>query len=108
MVPIWLMNALPYVTQTEAAKSRLVARAQRPQLYWATLSGLTPLAIMLQTQLITKQQSMFIIIAMIASYGICYWRFKVRLQGITGDFLGASQQISECAILIGLAWTVTG
>lgn len=31
------------------------------------------------------------------------WRLKVRLQGFTGDGLGATQQISEIAFLLGLA-----
>ena len=105
VTPIWLMVSLPYVTRTEAAKSRLVTRAQVPQVAWATLSGGIALALSLSYNLVTAQQTLNILIAMLLSYGLCYWRFRARLGGITGDFLGASQQISECAILIGLAWT---
>lgn len=104
VVPIWLMVSLPYVTQTEAAKSRLVTRAQIPQVAWATLCGSALLISFLQYDLVTERQAIYILSAMLFSYGLCYWRFKSRLGGITGDFLGASQQISECAILIGLAW----
>jgi adenosylcobinamide-GDP ribazoletransferase len=31
------------------------------------------------------------------------WRLKVRLQGFTGDGLGATQQVAEVAFLLGLA-----
>lgn len=106
VVPIWLMGSLPYVTRTEAAKSRLVAKAQPAQVLWATLCGFFMLIGATLIELITRDQALFILVAMLVSYGLCYWRFKVRLQGITGDFLGAAQQVSECAILIGIAWTV--
>ena len=106
VVPIWLMGSLPYVTRTEAAKSRLVAKAQYPQILWATLCGLFMLIGAALIGLISSDQTLLILATMFISYALCYWRFKVRLQGITGDFLGAAQQVSECAILIGMAWTV--
>ncbi|WP_233562420.1 adenosylcobinamide-GDP ribazoletransferase [Sorangium cellulosum] len=34
---------------------------------------------------------------------ICGLRFRARAGGITGDFLGATQQIAECAALLALA-----
>ena len=107
VVPIWLMVSLPYVTRTEAAKSRLVTKAQMPQVTWATLCGGIALTLSFQYDLITELQALYVFSAMLFSYGLCYWRFKSRLGGITGDFLGASQQISECAILMGLAWNST-
>jgi len=30
------------------------------------------------------------------------WRFHVRAGGITGDFLGATQQVVECGLLLAL------
>jgi adenosylcobinamide-GDP ribazoletransferase len=33
---------------------------------------------------------------------VCGWRFRARLGGITGDFLGATQQVTECALLLAL------
>jgi adenosylcobinamide-GDP ribazoletransferase len=33
----------------------------------------------------------------------CGWRFHVRAGGITGDFLGATQQLVDAAILVALA-----
>ena len=103
-VPLWLMGTLEYVTRTEASKSRLVAKAQLPQVFWATSCGLMLILGAAYSQQVSYDQVSRILIAMVLSYGLCYWRFKARLGGITGDFLGASQQVSECAILIGLAW----
>jgi adenosylcobinamide-GDP ribazoletransferase len=34
---------------------------------------------------------------------LCGWRFHVRAGGVTGDFLGATQQVGECALLLSLA-----
>lgn len=104
VVPIWLMVSMEYVTKTEAAKSRLVTRARLPQMCLATALGLLVIGLTWYIDQVSTQQVINLILAMTASYALCYWRFKVRLGGITGDFLGASQQVSECAILIGLAW----
>jgi adenosylcobinamide-GDP ribazoletransferase len=34
---------------------------------------------------------------------VCGWRFHARAGGITGDFLGATEQVCECAVLLVLA-----
>ena len=36
---------------------------------------------------------------------LCGWRFHVRAGGITGDFLGATQQVCEAALLLALVLT---
>ena len=30
---------------------------------------------------------------------LCGWRFRARAGGVTGDFLGATEQVNEIAIL---------
>ena len=104
VVPIWLMGALPYVTRTEAAKSRLVTRAGWAQVTWATFLGIFAVAISLYEGYLSLTECARVGAAMGAVYVLCHWRFKKRIGGITGDFLGAAQQVSECAILMGLAW----
>jgi len=34
---------------------------------------------------------------------LCGARFRARAGGITGDFLGAAEQVSECAMLLAFA-----
>ena len=44
-------------------------------------------------------------LAMVCALG-CAWRLRQRLGGITGDTLGATQQLAELLVLLGwLAWT---
>jgi adenosylcobinamide-GDP ribazoletransferase len=38
----------------------------------------------------------------------CGWRFKRRAGGLTGDFLGATQQLAQLGILAGLLWASHG
>ena len=105
VVPIWLMVALPYITRTEAAKSRLVTRATWPQMSWATCLGASVMAVTYHFGYIEPFHCARIVMAMGLVCLLCYWRFKARIGGITGDFLGAAQQLSECAILMGMAWS---
>jgi cobalamin synthase len=37
---------------------------------------------------------------------VCGYRFHVRAGGLTGDFLGATEQLCECALLLALACVV--
>jgi adenosylcobinamide-GDP ribazoletransferase len=99
--PVWLMAALPYVSVD--SRSRPVTRGGALQAAMATAlcagilgaahAVLSPLAVL----------------AMVAvSLGtalLCGWRFHVRAGGITGDFLGATQQVCEAALLLALVLT---
>ncbi|MFW6050832.1 MAG: adenosylcobinamide-GDP ribazoletransferase [Myxococcota bacterium] len=43
--------------------------------------------------------------ALVATALLCGWRFRARAGGITGDFLGATEQLAECNLLLVLADT---
>ena len=98
--PVWLMAALPYVSG-DAARSRPVARGGPVQAVVATLVAAVALA------LAQRALSLVAVLAMVAvsmaAAMVCGWRFHVRAGGITGDFLGATQQVCECALLLALA-----
>jgi adenosylcobinamide-GDP ribazoletransferase len=47
-----------------------------------------------------------LVVAALVGLG-CGWRFRARAGGITGDFLGATQQVVECALLLSFALTLT-
>jgi len=97
--PVWLMAALPYVS-TGDARSRPVTRGGPVQAVVATALGALVLA------LARAALSPVAVLAMVAvSLGaamLCGWRFHVRAGGITGDFLGATQQVGEAALLLAL------
>jgi adenosylcobinamide-GDP ribazoletransferase len=102
--PIWLMPALPYVTSDAASKSRVVVGASWPQAVVATAwvalvlggavhFGVLPLA---------RAAALATACALVTvATGAVYAR---RLGGITGDFLGATEQIAELASYAVLAW----
>jgi len=102
--PVWLMAALPYVTASEASRSRPVARGGPAQAVVATaLAGLLAAA---ATRLGLSAISLAAIAGLsIGAALLCGWRFHARAGGITGDFLGATQQVSECALLLALVMT---
>jgi adenosylcobinamide-GDP ribazoletransferase len=100
---VWMMVALPYVTQDAAAKSRVVTRAGAAQ---ALLASLWPL-LLLGAGLATGTLGLAAVVsratAATAVGLVCGWRFHVRAGGVTGDFLGATQQVAVNVILLVLA-----
>lgn len=102
--PIWLMRALPYVTSDAAARSRLVARPGDAQVLLATASGgLVLLAAIALGPLSTAQAGALALVGVGAAL-VAGWRFVVRAGGVTGDFLGATQQVVEGLGLLALLW----
>lgn len=94
--PVWLMVAMPYVSPA-SAKGRNVARAGTAQGLLATLLGLGAAAL-----LNTPTTLAAAVTAMALATALCGWRFKARAGGVTGDFLGATEQINEIVILLAL------
>lgn len=106
--PIWLMAVMPYVTADNEAKSRTVARAGVRQTLVATGTGLAVLVVACSTHRFTLLEVASMVGSMALVAAICGWRFKVRAGGLTGDFLGATQQVAELALLLALALTKGG
>lgn len=106
--PLWLMCALPYVTADAHSKSRQIARARPAQAIAATL--LTA-AVVVAGVLFSSWplRAAALACATAAAVGaLCAWRFHARLGGVTGDFLGATQQACVCATLAAIALTPAG
>lgn len=101
--PIWLMAALPYVTADATAKSRLVARARPAQAIAATLLCAAVLAAGVALGGWTLAQTLALAASGLAIAVVAGWRFHARLGGVTGDFLGATQQACLCAMLAAFA-----
>ena len=109
---VGLMARLPYVTAAAVSRSGDAARAGRPQLAVALLlaaaiacssllippdSGLAWLTPPTPAALAT---AVLAVALLTAGAG---WLFRRRVGGITGDFLGAAEQVNEAAVLVVLA-----
>jgi adenosylcobinamide-GDP ribazoletransferase len=100
--PLWLVRTLPYVGDAQSSKSKpLAERIETPALVVAGVWCVVPLALMALTQ-----GPGFAAAAFVCS-GLALWRmrslFSRRLQGFTGDCLGATQQVCEIAFYFGAA-----
>lgn len=102
--PIWLMRALPYVTADGESKSRLVARARSPQAIVATLWSLALVVALVHHDALTFARAVALGLVLVAITLVVAWRFVVRAGGVTGDFLGATEQLAELGVLLVLAW----
>jgi adenosylcobinamide-GDP ribazoletransferase len=101
--PVWLMAALPYVTADEAARSRLLARAGAPQAALAAALAALAAAALWRAGALRGAELPALALAAAVTPVVCGRRFVARAGGITGDFLGATQQVGECALLLALA-----
>ncbi len=102
--PIWLLACLPYVTSTSEAKSGAVARAGMPQAVVATGWFLAVIGASVVLRSITGARVGGLVAALVAVTIVTGWRYVRRAGGITGDFLGATEQVGEIAALAVLAW----
>jgi adenosylcobinamide-GDP ribazoletransferase len=101
--PVWLMAALPYVSAGEAARSRPVTRGGPLQAVVAT--ALAAGVVGAAHAALSPVAALAMMGVSLAAAMLCGWRFHVRAGGITGDFLGATQQVAEAALLLALVLT---
>lgn len=101
--PVWLMLALPYVTPADSSRSSTLIDVRLPQALVATLIAATVVAFLALGKVIAPSAlTLALALAIVASL-LCAWRFHVRAGGLTGDFLGATQQVTDVVILVALA-----
>jgi adenosylcobinamide-GDP ribazoletransferase len=102
-VPVWLMGALPYVTDPGLAKSRATTRAGWAQIAIATAWPAFVLVGSFVSGAFGARELFASTFAVVVSAAACAAYFRARVGGITGDFLGAAQQVTECSMLFALA-----
>ena len=100
--PLFIVRWLPHVGDTARSKSKPLAdQISRGALAAAVLWCFLPLALVYQAQ-----AAIFLIasitVSMVAAAWMGRW-FARRLQGFTGDCLGATQQVSEIGFYLGAA-----
>jgi adenosylcobinamide-GDP ribazoletransferase len=100
---VWMMVALPYVTQDAAAKSRVVTRAGVPQALLASGCAALIVGAGLLSGVLGVAAVVSLVVAATATGLVCGWRFHARAGGVTGDFLGATQQVVVNVLLLVLA-----
>jgi adenosylcobinamide-GDP ribazoletransferase len=101
--PTWLMAALPYVTSDSSSKSGEVRRAGAIHAAIATVLAIAIVGALVATHRLMLVDAAVLACASIVVSLLCAWRFRVRAGGVTGDFLGATEQLVECASLLALA-----
>jgi adenosylcobinamide-GDP ribazoletransferase len=103
VAPVWLIAALPYVTPPRSTRSRPVVRAGAVQAAAATAAAALVTTAALVAGAVGARTAVGLVLVPAALAVVCGWRFRARAGGITGDFLGATQQVCECALLLCLA-----
>jgi adenosylcobinamide-GDP ribazoletransferase len=101
--PLWLIHTLPHVGDAAASKSKPLADSiERRALALSALWALAPLALM-----VVANGWAFALAAVVLS-GLALLALRRlllrRLQGYTGDALGAAQQVCEVAFYLGAAF----
>jgi adenosylcobinamide-GDP ribazoletransferase len=103
LAPLFLIRWLPYVGEAGASKAKPLADAiGGGALLVGVLWSLPAIALLLWAQGPARTLALALACALAA---LAMARlFKRRLQGFTGDGLGATQQVCELAIYLALAW----
>jgi adenosylcobinamide-GDP ribazoletransferase len=103
--PVWQMIVLPQVTRA-SAKSKNFAGTRAPQGWVATAWLAATSAIAVALHAMSAARLLSLAVAMLIVTGVTTWRFWQRIGGITGDFLGATEQLCEVAGYAVLAWNL--
>lgn len=102
--PVWLMVLLPYVTPTQGAKSERIVRAQRHHAFVASAWFLAAAVTAVDQGWTSASRMVLAAIAVALVTALTGFRYHRRVGGITGDFLGATEQLGEMAIFAVFAW----
>jgi adenosylcobinamide-GDP ribazoletransferase len=102
--PVFLASALPYVTKPEASKSGDLVRVSAKQAAVAAAWGLAVLATSVVASATTAERAATLILALALTTAASGHVYARRAGGVTGDFLGATEQLGEIVALVVLAW----
>jgi adenosylcobinamide-GDP ribazoletransferase len=104
--PVWLMAFLPYVTPESGAKSLRLVGADWRQVLVASGWFIAASASAVEVDLLSLERIALVGASIMAVSALTGWRYFRRVGGITGDFLGATEQLGEIAALAALAWPI--
>jgi adenosylcobinamide-GDP ribazoletransferase len=101
--PVWQITVVPYVT-AEGSKSREVTRAGASQALAASAWTLALGVALVACRLLEPRRAACAVGVSAVVGLVTAVRFKERAGGLTGDFLGATEQLCELASLAVFAW----
>ena len=100
------MAALPYVTPGDSAQSSKLVTGNMVHALLASVFATIAVCMLVVGNLLPVQAILMSLVLSVVVAVLCGWRFHARAGGITGDFLGATQQLTDAAILVLLAASV--
>ncbi|MGB5813171.1 MAG: adenosylcobinamide-GDP ribazoletransferase [Polyangiales bacterium] len=103
--PVWMMATIPYVTSNDTSKSRPVVRTSWPQVFLATILTLGLIGGLVARSVLAWEVAVILGAVLIVGAVLCGRYFLKRAGGITGDFLGATEQVNEILVLVVLAYS---
>lgn len=103
LAPLFLIRWLPYVGDSGASKSKPLADAISGGAVLIGVLWAVPAAVALFVWQDAGHAAAALAACAFAALWMARW-FRRRLQGFTGDGLGATQQVCEIAIYLALAW----
>jgi adenosylcobinamide-GDP ribazoletransferase len=101
--PVWQMVSLPYATP-DGSKSLALTRAGLAQALVASAWALGIGGALAAGRLVDPRRTASAIAATALVTIVTGLRFRARAGGVTGDFLGATEQLCELAGLAAIAW----
>jgi adenosylcobinamide-GDP ribazoletransferase len=103
--PVWLLATQPYVSSQNASKGSVVAGTGMTQASVALLYGLLSLLICSWAGSIDALDAAVLLGTLVLMTLLLARYFKARLGGVSGDLLGASEQLGELTAWVALAAT---
>ncbi len=103
LAPVLLLRCLPYVSPNTTSRSQHHVKVQNAHLVLAGMWTLGVCAALVCFTHLTVRRVVLSLAAQALTVLWIGWRVHRRAGGVTGDFLGAAQQLGELALLLGLA-----
>ncbi len=104
--PVWLLARMPYVSADATARNRHFTPSGDPQAAVGTCWAIFAFLLVGGIGWASTLRLVTCALAVAAACLICAWRFHRRAGGITGDLLGAAEQVSEVVAFTVLAWGI--
>jgi adenosylcobinamide-GDP ribazoletransferase len=105
--PVWLLATQPYVSSANGgSKGAIFDGTGRGQVLLASLYGLISLSFFSVAGWLHARDALVLLAALVLTTALLARYFKARVGGITGDLLGASEQIAELVCWVCLTATL--